>query len=187
PVRVKLDGEHVDQVSAVVHDLRLRLWKKIFGLMGAANPASALASVIDKPAAPGTWKAIQERAHANAIAYQNAFEFLPRINGKPSSIWPTWNASTNKLGSFMPFNETFWRAGNIQEQTTTWDAKTRAREAAPSDILGFIVALPMTWTAGENNFSGMNLTMLANNTIWSDDQSKFDRVAASQKGERFDA
>jgi phospholipase D1/2 len=187
PVSVKLDGEHVDQVSSVVHELRSRLWKKIFGLMGAANPASALASFIDKPAAPGTWEAIQELAHANAVAYQNAFEFLPRMIGKPSSIWPTWNAATNKLSSFMPFNETFWRAGSIREKTTTWDARTLARETTPSAVKGFIVALPLTWTARENNFSGMNLTMLADHATRPGDQPKFDYVSATQKGERFDA
>jgi phospholipase D1/2 len=187
PVRVKLDGEHVDQVSAIVHDLRLRLWKKIFGLMGAANPASSLASCIDKPAAPATWKAIQELAHANAVAYQNAFKFLPHVAGDPSSIWPTWNASTNKLGSFMPFNNTFWGSRNIQEKISAWDASILAKEAAPSAVKGFVVALPLTWTAGENNFSGMNLTMLANNIIRPGDQPKFDYVAVTQKGERFDA
>jgi phospholipase D1/2 len=185
-VGVKLDGEHLDHVSAVVHDLRMRLWKKIFGLMGAANPASSLASLIDKPAAPGTWKAIQELAHANALAYQNAFIYLPRINGKPSSIWPTWDASTRKLGSFMPFNETFWRAGNIREKAATWDAKILAREAAPSGVQGFIVGLPLTWTAGENNLSGMNLSMLANNAVQPGDQPRFDYVSVTQKNERFD-
>lgn len=87
----------------------------------------------------------------------------------------------------MPFNNTFWGSRNIQEKISAWDASILAKEAAPSAVKGFVVALPLTWTAGENNFSGMNLTMLANNIIRPGDQPKFDYVAVTQKGERFDA
>jgi phospholipase D1/2 len=160
-VSVKLDGENTDIVSAVVHDLRTRLWKKIFGLMGAPNPASVLAPLIDKPAAESTWRTIQEIAHSNAIAYQRSFAFLARIVGKPSSIWPTWDTSSHRLGAYMPFNERFWRTAGAREESFTWDAKSVSAELAPDNVLGFFVALPLMWTAGENNVSGMNLTMLA--------------------------
>jgi phospholipase D1/2 len=171
-VRAKLDGENSVPVSAVVHDLRCRLWRKIFGLMGADNPASALAAVIDKPAAPGTWKAIQELASSNAMAYQTAFPFLPRVTGKSSSIWPTWNATEHKLSSFMPFNQLFWRPRNIREEGVTWGAKHIGHESAPIGVRGFCVALPLEWTAGENNISGMNLTMLAQTDSQDQDTSK---------------
>ena len=45
----------------------------------------------------------------------------------------------------------------------SWEAKSRIQESAPVDIQGFIVALPVSWTAGEDNSSQMNLTLLANN------------------------
>jgi phospholipase D1/2 len=171
-VQVKLDGKNLDPVSSVVHDLRVRLWKKIFGLMGGANPATHLASLIDRPAAPETWSAIQETADANAIAYQNAFAFLPRVTGKSSSIWPTWKYDANKMGSYMPFNERFWRPAAVRDQSFTWDAKGIAKESAPSGVLGFLVALPTTWTVGENNASAMNLTMLAEAHNQLDDRIK---------------
>lgn len=162
-VRVKLDGIRSEHVSKSVNDLRNRLWKKIFGLMGGESPALTLAPLIDKPAARETWNAIQEIAHMNALAYQNAFAFFPRIIGGASSIWPTWNTTTHKLDSFMPFSERFWRPANIREATVTWDATHIGRETKPSGVRGFFVALPLTWTAGENNMSGVNLTMLAQN------------------------
>jgi phospholipase D1/2 len=58
-LKVRLDGIHEGSVSANVHRLRTRLWKKLFGLMGSTHPATSLAPVIDKPAARDTWKAIQ--------------------------------------------------------------------------------------------------------------------------------
>lgn len=160
-VQVKLDGVRSESVSKSVNDLRSRLWKKMFGLMGGKHPALTLVPYIDKPAARDTWKAIQEISHTNALAYQNAFTFLPKITGRASSIWPTWSAKTHSLESFMPFSERFWRPSNIREEVTAWDAVQIGREAFPNGVRGFFVALPLTWTAGENNMSGMNLTMLA--------------------------
>ena len=62
----------------------------------------------------------------------------------------------------MPFNERFWREDGIQDKLFSWDGPARCSEAAPVGIKGFIVALPIKWTAGESNWSGMNLTLLAN-------------------------
>ena len=159
--RAKLDGVHLTSVSAKVHDLRMRLWKKIFGLMGAARPAHSLASVIEAPAATATWRAIQKIAQSNALAYQDAFQFLPHCSDAPSSIWPTWNKDKRALDYHMPFNERFWRDDEVRDVTHSWEAKGRAKEKEPAGIQGFIVALPETWTKGENNLSAMNLTMLA--------------------------
>ena len=62
----------------------------------------------------------------------------------------------------MPFHERFWRDADIlRDKSHSWEAQTRAPESAPVGVEGFIVALPVTWTAGENNISGMNLTLLA--------------------------
>jgi phospholipase D1/2 len=162
-LKVKLDGVHEERVSANVHYLRVRLWKKLFGLMGGAHPATGLASVVDKPAARDTWEAIQRVAHANALAYQKAFPFLATVEGEPSPIWPTWDRSKRSLKSHMPFNERFWRPDEVMDEPLSWEAKARVKESAPINIQGFIVALPVSWTAGEDNSSNMNLTLLANN------------------------
>lgn len=168
-VSIKLDGIHQDLVSANVHRLRTRLWKKIFGLMGSAQPAHDLAAVIEMPAAKATWEAIQRVAYSNAVAYQNAFHFLAKVEGKSSSIWPTWEGKTRSLNGHMPFNERFWRADEVMDEPLSWDAKSRKIESSPANVHGFIVALPVSWTAGENNLSGINLTLLANNAVFNTD------------------
>jgi phospholipase D1/2 len=63
----------------------------------------------------------------------------------------------------MPFNERFWRPDEVMDEPLSWEAKARVKESAPINIQGFIVALPVSWTAGEDNSSNMNLTLLANN------------------------
>lgn len=161
-VMVKLNGKDQDPVSSTVHDLRVRLWSKLFGFAGGNSPAPSLKGMISRPAAPETWKAIQVTAQRNALLYRKAFPFLPASDGSPSSIWPTWNSKLHALGYFMPFNEQFWRSKEVGDESFTWDAKKRAAESSPAGVEGYIVALPTQWTSGENNSSGMNLTMLAN-------------------------
>ncbi|MNL00526.1 Phospholipase D Active site motif protein [compost metagenome] len=161
-VKVALNGKDSVDVGAAVHDLRVRLWRKLFGLTdGATHPASSLETVLTHPASPATWQAIQKVAAANAKAYRAAFKFLPKAQG-PSSIWPTWDSKKGVLEHYMPFNERFWRDAEPRDESFTWDAKSRVLESAPKDIQGFIVALPVAWTQGENNRSRMNLTLLAN-------------------------
>jgi len=168
---VKLDGLHQDFVSASVHQLRVRLWKKLFGLMGSSEPAQELAGVVNSPAAQQTWELIQTVANSNALAYRKAFPFLADVDERPSSIWPTWVRQTRSLKSYMPFSERFWRRKEITDESLSWEAKGHSVESTPSNIKGFIVALPTSWTMGENNSSGMNLTLLANNqTLHDDDQ-----------------
>lgn len=164
-ILVKLDGKHMDQVSANVHLLRMRLWKKLFGLMGSEQPANHLALCLDKPAARETWEAIQATAYSNALAYQNAFPFLARVQGQPSSIWPTWIKKNKRLRYHMPFSERFWRENQVRDMPLSLEAPERLIEKKPLGIQGFIVALPISWTEGEDNSSGMNLTLLANFTL----------------------
>ncbi len=161
PIKIKLDGIHEDTVSAGVHDLRVRLWKKLFGFSGGAAPAASLKDVISQPASPTTWAAIQKTAAKNAAAYRSAFGFLPVFEDPGSSIWPTWNSKKHVLDHIMPFDVRFWRKSEVRDELFTWDAKSRAPEAAPVGIQGFIVALPTSWTQNENNLSGMNLSLLA--------------------------
>ena len=49
--------------------------------------------------------------------------------------------------------------GLMPFQTEFWKQKKAAN--LPERILGFIVALPIKWTARENNDSKFNLTLLA--------------------------
>lgn len=181
-LKVKLDGVHEGSVSTNVHRLRMRLWKKLFGLMGSTYPATSLAPMVDKPAARDTWKAIQRVAHTNALAYQNAFPFLAKVEGEPSPIWPTWNRKKRSLKSHMPFNERFWRPDEVMDKPLSWEANARAQENAPTNIQGFIVALPVSWTAGEDNSSKMNLTLLANNR----DSENDSRYLASAGNDEYD-
>jgi phospholipase D1/2 len=170
---VKLDGVHEDRVSLNVHHLRVRLWRKLFGLMGAAVPAHPLAEFVSKPAAKETWEAIQRVSHSNALAYRKAFPYLTNIQGKASSIWPTWDKERRRLEYQMPFNERFWRADEVHDESFSWDAKSRATEISPTGIQGFIVALPVSWTEGENNLSDMNLTLMATRILPREDDRAF--------------
>lgn len=180
-IAVKLDGVRQDFVSSNVHQLRVRLWQKHFGLLGSDKPAGDLMSYVDKPAAKETWRAIQNMAHSNALAYQHAFPFLARVQGKPSSIWPTWDKKTKRLHSHMPFSERFWRTDRVTDTPLSWEASKLKTENTPSKILGFIVELPVSWTAGENNSSGMNLTLLAE----SDFSGEADQLVADADGKEL--
>jgi phospholipase D1/2 len=173
--KVKLDGVNDDLISSGVHKLRTRLWTKLFGLMGSSIPANSLVGVISTPAAQSTWSAIQMVAESNAMIYRKAFPFLPRTDGIASSIWPTWNSTKRCLEFHMPFNERFWRKDEIQDKGFTWDANARCVEFSPKGVQGFIVALPVTWTKGENNVSGMNLFLLANNK-WNSNEAMANAV-----------
>jgi phospholipase D1/2 len=160
-ISVRLDGINVEPVSLNVHDLRVRLWKKLFGLMGSSVPADCLMDVLTKPAAKQTWEAIQRVAQSNALRYKQAFPYLANVQGSASSIWPTWDNKGRCLAYFMPFSERFWREADAFDKQCSWDAKSCVQESVPIGIQGYIVALPISWTKGENNMSGMNLSMLA--------------------------
>jgi hypothetical protein len=52
----------------------------------------------------------------------------------------------------MPHEERFWRSNTLAAVKSF---------APPVGVQGFICALPTNWTRGENNDSGINLTILA--------------------------
>lgn len=174
--QVKLDGLVNDSVSSSVHDLRLRLWRKLFGFMGG-TPAERLESCIARPAARATWRAIQRTAEENLSIYASSFPFLPKSESTVSSIWPTWNSSQRKLAGHMPFSPRFWRGDEVTDEHFTWEADKRAPERTPKGVKGYIVALPVSWTENENNMSGMNLTLLAQNS----DEDNVQRYAATSE------
>jgi phosphatidylserine/phosphatidylglycerophosphate/cardiolipin synthase-like enzyme len=183
PVQVKLDGKQQHTVGKTVHQLRVDLWKKHFGLSMAGgssgvSPASGLAQYLEQPAAEETWKAIQLRAEANSQSFNRAFDFIPqnisqvqprktpdlgvyKKTGFPTSTWPTWayrDLRDLRLGGElmepMPHEERFWRSDTLTAVKTF---------SPPVGVQGFICALPVNWTRGENNDSGINLSILAQN------------------------
>lgn len=185
PVSVALDGQCPQQVGKAVHELRVALWKKHFGLsqtlVSKVQPASGLESCLAKPAAESSWKAIQRQAAANSDAYATSFNFIPQDisqtqsqvtpddmglypNGFPASVWPTWAYHSLRdfrkggaLTALMPFEEEFWRGHQLYP--------------TPVGIQGFICQLPTQWTRGENNNSGINTTIMADRTAPATDTS----------------
>lgn len=187
-VSVRLDGVHSIKVGKSVHKLRRELWEKLFGLK-SNRPAHSLKgdNILDSPAAPATWREIQKVAADNAKSYENAFRFIPcsfahpdvqpaeGAGAKPAgSIWPTWrytdyssNQPQGKLVCRMPFDPAFWRAEERDDKPNSWNVDKGSKghglapESAPKNIQGFITALPVQWTAREDNDSEMSLTVLA--------------------------
>lgn len=199
PVTVKLDGKNPQRVSKAVHELRVDLWKKHFGLgLGKASkvqPASGLQSCLNQPAAENTWRAIQLRARRNTEAYEEVFDFIPRntseiqprntadMSGRPddfpASIWPTWVyrdlanlQAGGHLMEAMPYEESFWR-GDIHLPPRAY---TR-----PLGVQGFICHLPTQWARGENNDSGLNLTIVAQLIKQQNNRFAFSAVVPGQR------
>ncbi|MBX3621384.1 MAG: hypothetical protein KF891_15545 [Rhizobacter sp.] len=158
-----INGKNAIHVRTLAHELRVNLWKKHFALLGHTNivrPATSLASMIDRPSDPETWRAIQRVATANAGTYATSFAWVPRDH---ASIWPVWTgrkefASTSDgrarahdalsgVANLMPFSEGFWERGPDSA-------------LLPAAINGFICALPTAWTQGENNHTDMNMVLL---------------------------
>jgi phospholipase D1/2 len=134
-------------VRRFARELRMGIWKKLFGITGNVRPAAHLLAVIEKPASPASWQAIQKQAKENAAAYEAAFPFIPKnwsgrvaSTGKPipASVLPTWNGK--KLASPMPGEEEFWQKPQFNADAV----------AGLERIKGFITALPVRWTEGEN-------------------------------------
>jgi len=180
PVKARLDGKHQHTVSKAVHQLRVDLWKKHFGLAmtetSGVSPATGLAQYLEQPAAEETWRAVQERAHLNTRFYDESFDFIPqnisqvqprktpdmgkyKKTGFPASTWPTWAyrdlrelRKGGELMEPMPYEERFWRSNTLAAVKSF---------APPVGVQGFICALPTNWTRGEKNDSGINLSILA--------------------------
>ena len=99
-------GVKNNPVRKFAHALRVKLWKKHFGLrVPQVRPAFGLEKVMGQPARPSTRQAIQKQAAANSALYEAAFDFIPRSkvrrefieNGKkvsrlvPSDLIPNWS------------------------------------------------------------------------------------------------
>jgi phospholipase D1/2 len=148
------DGETVVRVFA--HQLRQKLWNKLFGFTGKVRAAHALRDAIDRPGCPSSWVEIQRLAAANAVIYEAAFDYIPRNyvidpvtrRNIPASIIPNWNrdaknrSNPNIKGfptSYLPYEIGFWQKIAHSAQAGQLDK-----------IKGFITAFPIYWTLGEN-------------------------------------
>jgi phospholipase D1/2 len=137
----------------------MNVWKKLFGITGGVRPAADLQSALEAPGIPDSWNRIQAQAEKNAEAYEAAFPCVPRSytgrlredgSQEKGSILPTWNPGaappsaaawkTGNLASPMPFQPEFWTAPQHNP----------AAVKQLSGIKGFITALPIHWTEGEN-------------------------------------
>lgn len=179
PINVALDGITPSQVGKAVYELRVALWKKHFGLSltGSSNiqPARELIGCWNMPVAESTWRAIQTVASENTRQFETVFDFIPRNkskaqietspnpvqhpNGVAASVWPTWAyrdlnelEKGGDLAVPMPYEKYFWRSAG---------KKIPLAYSAPKGIQGFICRLPIDWTRGENNDSGLNLKAVA--------------------------
>ena len=156
-VKVKLDGKNAVDCGKAIHTLRRALWETHFGLKSNNRKAASLAEVLDQPAAPATWQAIQKLAFDNAEAYENSFWYIPRSGAHPdvqtklktdtedgpppASIWPTWHyedyrdhSKGGQLRYRMPFDPLFWREAERSDSLNGWNVtKDATRPLAPED------------------------------------------------------
>jgi phospholipase D1/2 len=153
----------------------MNLWKKLFGITGGVRPATDLLSAIEAPGIPDSWRRIQAQAEKNAAAYEAAFPFVPknwssavnRETGKQSAghILPTWdvqakppkNAAWDRgnIGSPLPFQSDFWLLPTAEMDSVN----------GLESVKGFITALPIHWTEGENNRIPFPSALLTQNDI----------------------
>ncbi|MCB4359524.1 phospholipase D-like domain-containing protein [Quatrionicoccus australiensis] len=168
-------------VRTFARDLRVGVWKKIFGITGNVRPASHLKQAIEQPANPASWQAIQKQAKANADAYEKAFPFVPRNwsgakdqNDKPipSSLLPPWVG--NKLASPMPSQPEFWQKPQFKADGV----------AGLNSIKGFITALPIHWAEKENLDFKLPTPILVRNNSPAGDALKPDTTTAVAATER---
>lgn len=151
--RADVNGKGSNQpVRLFAHTLRIEIWNKLFGITGNIRPANHLKEAIIAPGHPSSWKAIQAQATQNAALYEASFPWVPRsfvIDSETklqisASVLPTWyfdnKKKTGYLKSPLPFQAGFW--DKSQHNTSA--------EAGLSNIKGFMTALPVEWTKGEN-------------------------------------
>lgn len=154
--RADINGKGSNQpIRVFAHDLRIKIWSKLFGI-GLGSRAADLKQAIEAPGSPESWKLIQKQAEKNAELFEAAFSYIPRNfvqkkTGKKTyaSIIPTWDDeaplpkgakwSNGNIGAPLPSQEDFWK-----------DARYNPAVKNLDKVKGFITALPVEWTRGEN-------------------------------------
>jgi phospholipase D1/2 len=138
-------------VRVFAHQLRKKIWKKIFGITSGVRPANHLLDAINAPGNPNSWEQIQKQAQINALLYEEVFQHIPRNFSKDirgsrvtAKIIPTWQDDdplngTGSLTSPMPYQVEFWEPKNAVKNVRNLGQQR-----------GFITALPIAWTTAEN-------------------------------------
>lgn len=156
------------EVRAYAHELRKKIWSKLFGITGNVRPATHLKNAIEQPGIPDSWRSIQKQAEKNAQAFEAAFSHIPRSWKKlatgaqvPASIVPNWDSNKQAPGrkdgplgypaTPLPFMRDFWAAPMHDKEHVQY----------LDHLKGFIVALPVYWTKGEMNRFAYPTSMVA--------------------------
>jgi phospholipase D1/2 len=148
----EINGDGVKApVRVFAHQLRKKIWSKLFGITGGIRGADNLQHAIDAPGSPESWKQIQAQAKSNSACYEAVFPHIP-CNSRPDargapgdvSILPTWqndpsSSRGGELTSPMPYEVRYWDAKNLPQ-----DVKALRQQK------GFITAFPVAWTVHEN-------------------------------------
>lgn len=169
--------------------LRQKAWRKWLG-----SAAGECAEALDKPALKASWEKIQALARENAIIYESVFNFIPRNDfikdesddgnyrkenseqgvKMRASLWPVAAANSRDVLSnegSMPFSFSFWKEYSLYNYNL-------------NNIKGFITALPIYWSEGENNLIPYNTRLIASNSIQADDEVQIannDNIRDSQE------
>lgn len=181
--RADINGAGSNQpVRIFAHELRKAVWKKLFGITGGVRPANELAQAVEMPGMPDSWKLIQRRAAANAALYEAAFPWVPRSEDqfaptpkKGASILPTWKTKmldskeeSGALDSPLPPQSEFWT-----------EPRYTSAVAQLEQVKGFITALPVKWTKGENIWVRYPTALVAENEKAEKDKSV--HIAATEE------
>ncbi len=167
--RADINGKGSNQpIRVFAHELRTKIWKKLFGI-GLGARAADLQQAINEPGSPDSWKLIQRQAKNNAELFEAAFSYIPRnfSDGKLrkvyASIIPTWGKDAQAP------SKAAWSKGNmlssLPSQEEFWD-KPQYNSAVKelNKVKGFITALPVEWTRGENILIRYPTAIIVNNT-----------------------
>lgn len=191
--RIKIDGVNETYVNRLVHEFRVKLWSKHFGLEikhpnPRIQPLTKLVPLLEQPANIKTHSLIQETAAENAKIYWQAFKSIPQNTSpvqaeeKEQSIpddTPTNHNYPVPSKSYYPLGCSIWAQwayknpndfteggelkGKMPFQQEFWLEPSYASKQQLPVVYGFIVALPTEWTLGENNTSKMHGAVVAFN------------------------
>ena len=130
---------------------------------GVGAGAQELRGVMETPASPDCWQAVQKRARENTQKYEDVFDWIPRNyragsrDKDEASLWPRWKydkpgeRTGGELKGAMPFQTDFWQA----------DQDTEDRLPQLEQVRGFVCELPLKWTKLENNNWGYHAALIS--------------------------
>lgn len=181
--RADINGVGSNQpVRVFAHELRKKIWKKLFGVGLPGREAPGIEKAIDEPGSPASWRAIAKLAASNAAAFEQAFAYIPRNFAAHdqeafASVLATWNSQMRRrakpklvgdLNSPIPFHENFWK--NVPQPKDPSSLKS---------IKGFVSALPVHWTRGENIWIRYPTALIVENQHETDEQKNRAAIAVA--------